>query len=731
MSHGEGSLSSHLQIAGRIPTSRTPMSHPFLNKDYHVRWSTLTPDHIVADIELALTQAQERLDLVTGQDRGRMNFESVVVGLEDATLELDEAWGLVKHLMDVCDSPALREAHNFMLPMVSAFRAKIPLDEHLWDLIETYSKTDDARAQTGVRQRSLEETVAFFRNHGAELSPDKKKRLEDLQAELSQATQKYSENVLDSTNAFELVIDDVTRLAGMPQSAIDGARADASTKGYGTLDEPRYRLTLKAPSLIPVMQYCDDASIRRQLWEGSAAIGRSGEHDNTELVWTILRLRHEKAQLLGKSNFADHILERRMARTGATALEFVERLHKRVKAAFDRETLELQEYRAEAAHYDHELFEPWDVAYWSEKRRKALFDFDPEELRPYFSVDSVINGMFRLAELLFDIKIAERETIFLHPTKVEDSTPASLEPTKPGPVEVWDSHVKFYELRNSDGVHMGSFYADWHPRDSKRAGAWMNCLIGGCPPSQGHDRRLHLGLICGNMSPPVEGKPALLTHDEVQTVFHEFGHLLHQLLGSVELASMNGTNVAWDFVELPSQFMENFCWERESLDFFARHMETGEPIPARLFKRMIAARNYGAASAMMRQLSFGKLDLELHINFADSGAQDLDGVAREITKAYTMPLKTQPPTMARRFSHLFSSPVGYAASYYSYKWAEVLDADAFTRFQREGVLNPLTGRAFRDCILSKGNAEEPAKLFRDFMSRDPDPDALLRRGGLA
>ncbi len=707
------------------------MANPFLSTDFQLRWSTLKPEHIIADIARALQRAQERIDAVIEQDRGRFTFESVILGLEDATLELDQAWGLVEHLDAVCNSPALREAHNAMLPKVSAFRAKIPLNAHLWDLIETYSKTEAARALTGLKQRALEETVAYFHNHGAELTPAQKQRLEELQAELSQVTQKYSENVLDSTNAFELVIDDVNRLQGMPASAIDAARADAAAKGHGTTEAPKYRLTLKAPSFIPVMQYCDDGELRKQMWLGSTGIGRTGEHDNTELIWKTLRLRQEKAELLEKANFADHILERRMAKNGATALEFIERLHKRVKTAFDREVIALQEYRAETAHFDHELFEPWDVAYWSEKRRKALFDFDPEELRPYFSVDGVISGMFRLAELLFDVKITERETIFLASPDAEGHDQVGVDPNRPGLVEVWHPEVKFYEMRNANGVHIGSFFADWHPRDSKRSGAWMNCLRGGCPPAGEHDRRLHLGLICGNMSPPVDGKPALLTHDEVQTVFHEFGHLIHQLLGNVEIPSMNGTNVAWDFVELPSQFMENFCWERESLDFFARHHETGKPIPAKLFKRMIAARNYGAAAAMMRQLSFGKLDLELHINHAKNGSADLDSVAREITQGYTMPLKTEPPTMARRFTHLFASPVGYAASYYSYKWAEVLDADAFTRFQHEGVLNPQTGRAFRDCILSKGNAEDPAKLFRDFMGRDPDPDALLRRDGLA
>jgi len=703
------------------------MVSPFLSQDFHIRWSTLDPSHIQADITQALKTAEEAINRLSEQDRGKMNFDSVVLALDEATRSLNESWGLVTHLDSLCNSPALREAHHAMLPQVSSFFAKIPLNDHLWDLLETYSKTEEARDLPPVKKRALNETMESFRQAGADLPPDKKKRLEELESDLSQTTQKYSENVLDSTNAWEFVTADLDRLSGLPQSAIDAARADAAAKGLGTDEQPQYRFTLKAPSMIPVMEYADDESLRRTMWEGTTGIGRGEKYDNTALVWKILRLRHEKAQLLGKKDFADLVLQQRMAKNGSTALSFIENLHAKVANAFQRETVQLQEYKADGAGKSADLLQPWEVAFWAEKQRKSEYDFDEEELRPYFPLDRVLKGMFELAEKVFDLRITPRETIFV---PVGETCQVSTRPTQDGPVEVWHPQVKFYEVHNEKNVHIGSFYADWHPRDSKRGGAWMNYLRMGAPPSGERDRRLHLGLICGNMTPPVEGKAALLTHDEVCTVFHEFGHLLHQLCGNVEIPSLNGVSVYWDFVELPSQIMENFCWERESLDLFARHHETGDAIPAKLFKKVIAAKNYRSASDIMRQLSFSKLDLELHIRHATTEGADLDQLSRQLIGDYLMPLKTENPSMARRFSHLFSSPVGYAAGYYSYKWAEVLDADAFTRFQKEGVLNNKVGRDFRDKILSKGNSEDPAKLFRDFMGRDPEPMALLVRAGL-
>ncbi len=697
--------------------------HPFLDPSLHIRWSTLGPQHIVPDITAALAHAEANLEALCRTDRGRLTFDNTFLAFEECTAELGEAWGKVTHLDAVCNSPALREAHNEMLPKVTEFYTKLMMNQSLWDLLKTYADTPEAKALTGVSKRFLEETLADFRASGADLPSAQKQRLEQVEAELATATQKYAENVLDSTNAWELILTDPAQLAGLPENAQASALAEARAKGLGSPENPAWRLTLKAPCMVPVMEHADLESIRHQLWLGTCNIGRAEPWDNTALVRAILRLRQEKAHLLGKADFADLVLERRMARTGARALEFTEDLHRRIADAFSRQTRELQEFKAEAVSQPTSPLEPWETAYWSEKRRKALYDFDDEEIRPYFPIDGVLRGMFHIAEQLFSIQIQERPTAFLDPSAPPSAAPAST-------VEVWHPEVKFYEIHNPLGTLLGSFYADWHPRDSKRGGAWMNYLKTGSPPTGDRDRLPHLGLICGNMTPAVDGQPALLSHDEVETVFHEFGHLLHHLLGNVPIKSLNGVNVAWDFVELPSQIMENFCWDRDSLDCFAKHHLSGEPIPPKLFKKMTAARNYLSAVSTMRQLAFGKMDLDLHRIPAPTEATDLDALTDDLLQGYLMPLKTKSPSMARRFTHLFASPVGYAAAYYSYKWAEVLDADCFSRFQKEGILNPQTGQAFRDAILSKGNSEPPEKLFRDFMGRDPELTPLLERNGL-
>jgi oligopeptidase A len=674
--------------------------HPFLASDFKIKWSSLTPVHIKADVTAAIETGKANIETIKTAVPEEATFENTFGALESATEDLDRAWGRVNHLDSVANSDELREALNEMLPVVSEFSSSISLDDDLWKVLKSFASSEAIASLSEIQQRFVQETCDDFKAAGADLDPEAKKRMFEINSELASETQKFGENVLDSTNAWELFVENEEDLAGLPESAKATAAEDAAAKGK----EGQWRFTQQFPSMYPVMQYAENDELRRKIWEGGCTIGHVGEYDNSQHIWNILKLRREKAALLGFKNFADQVLERRMARSGKGALDFTEDLHEKIKDQFETEVVQLQKYKATKTGSESAPLEPWEVAYWSEKQRKELYDFDDEALRPYFPVDQVMEGLFSLTSKLFGIKISSAEA------------------------EAWHPEVTFYDIHDaSSGDHLGSFYADWHPRESKRGGAWMNFLETGLPDP----RTPHLGLICGNMTKPTGDKPALLTHNEVETVFHEFGHLLHHLLSDVGIKSLAGVNVPWDFVELPSQIMENFCWDRESLDFFAKHYETGETIPDELFDKMIAARNYQSASTFMRQLAFGKLDLELHLRSEELEGRDLDEIDRELLQDYKAKLATESPSMSRRFSHLFSSPVGYAAGYYSYKWAEVLDADAFTRFSKEGVLNPETGMSFRKEILAKGNSRPVDESYRAFMGRDPDQTALLERSGLS
>jgi oligopeptidase A len=543
-------------------------------------------------------------------------------------------------------------------------------------------------------------TIDTFRRHGADLDPQGKARLEAIDIELATVTTKFSQNVLDSTNAFELIIADAAGLAGLPPSAVAAARASADQKGI-----PGWRFTLQAPSYTPLMTYLDDAAIRQKMYRAYAIRASHGEHDNRQLLSRILQLRRAKAELLGFSNFADLVLHDRMAHTGQRALEFLQDLKRKTEAQFVRENRDLLEFRRGLEGPDAPELHAWDVAYYAEKQRAALYDFDEEQLRPYFPLERVVAGLFQTVQRLYGIRVVE----------------------EPG-VPVWDPQVRYYAVHDRDGGFIGGFYADWYPRENKRGGAWMDALITGYPSPNGF--KPHLGLICGNLTPPLADRPALLTHYEVTTIFHEFGHLLHHLLSRVEIRSLAGTSVAWDFVELPSQIMENWTWEREPLDLFARHYRTDEPIPGDLFEKMLRARNFRSANTHMRQLGFGFMDLALHIDYDPARDGDVIAYTRGILQQYSPAPLPPEHAMAAAFTHLFANPVGYGAGYYSYKWAEVLDADAFTRFRTQGIFSPETGAEFRDKILARGDSEDPAELYRKFMGRDPDPNALLERSGL-
>ena len=684
--------------------------HPFIANDYHIKWDSLTPDYIEPDIDAALAISEQNLNAIRLVNDAEVTYENTFAALESATEDLERVWGRVNHLDSVMNSEDLRTALNAVLPRVTKFFSSIPLDSVIWSKLKSFADSPAAAELNATQKRFVEETCNDFIQSGAGLPGDKKERVAAIQSRLSEITQKYSENVLDSTNAWELIIDNASRLEGLPESAVAAAAEDAKAKGH----EGKWRFTLQHPSMAPVLKHADDETLRKQVWEANCTVGYKEEYDNTELIWEILKLRQEKAELLGFKDFADLTLSRRMAGSGNGAMQFTEDLHRRITQQFQQESKDLENWKAQQTDSKAQALEPWETGYWAEKRRQAEYDFDDEALRPYFPLNNVMDGMFGIVSKIFGVTIEEKTT-----------------KTNGGTIETWHPECRFYDLFDTKTNELlGSFYADWHPRQSKRGGAWMNSFETGMPGDDNTPREPHLGLMVGNMTKPIGDQPALMTHYEVETIFHEFGHLLHHLLGNVSIKSLSGTRVPWDFVELPSQIMENFCWNRESLDLFARHYETGETIPEDLYQKMIAARNYMSATAYMRQLAFGKLDLELHINPAQYIDRDLDEVDREILDGYKTPLATETPSMARKFNHLFSSPTGYAAGYYSYKWAEVLDADAFTRFQKEGILNPNTGADFREHILSKGNSAPAEELYRNFMGRDPDLQPLLVRAGL-
>jgi oligopeptidase A len=694
--------------------------HPFLSTDFLPKWSTFTAEAIEPSIRHALEEAQQNIETIASQDPAKATYESSFLALEKATESLSRGWGRLQHLDSVSDNPAQREAINILLPDVTDFYSSLSLNPRLFNVLNAVAESDAVNFLTEIQQRHIKETIADFIESGAALPEEEKTRITVIDSKLSKLTKKYSENVLDATNAWELIITDESKLDGLPDSAKAAAAANARSKNIAT---PAWRITLQAPSMSPIMQHAHDEELRKTVWEASTKVGSEAPYDNSELVWKILELRKQKAEILGHTNFADLTLQRRMARNGDTALKFVESIHAKIRDAFLADSKQLSEYKAAKTSTAPEQLEPWEISYWAERQRKEFYDIDDEDLRPYFPVSGVMEGMFGIATKIFGITITQGDTVDLDSIKNQKSTIINRQ-SRPQ-VDTWHPEVTFYEIHDSKTQkHLGSFYADWHPRETKRGGAWMNSL------HTGELDEPHLGLIIGNMSPPVDDTPALLTHREVETIFHEFGHLLHGLLSNVPVKSLSGTNVAWDFVELPSQIMENFCWERESLDLFARHYQTGGPIPEALFQKMLAAKNYMSATVFMRQLALGKLDLELHYHPEKYLGRDLQEVDREILADYRASFTTQAPSMALRFNHLFSSPTGYAAGYYSYKWAEVLDADAFSRFKKEGILNPTTGMAFRENILSKGNSAPPEVLYENFMSRPADPEALLVRAGV-
>jgi oligopeptidase A len=657
-----------------------------------VPFDRISAEHVQPAITALIAQAEAALDAI---EKAPRTYAATLGALEAATEQLELSMSIVEHLESVATTPALRDAYNAVLPSVSAFWSSIALRDGLYRALAELAETPESASLDATRARLLHKTLADFRRQGAQLPPADKEKLKGLDRELSVVTTRFSQNVLDATNAFELMIEDEARLAGLPESARSMARESAQSK-----NKAGYRFTLQAPSVTAVLTYADDAELRREIWTGFNARGTAGEYDNRPLVRELLELRQARARLLGFRDFADLVTDDRMAKDGDSAKRFIDDLTEKSIGAFEREQKELAEF---AASLGAKLpLMPWDVGYYVEKLRKARFELDEEELRAYFPADRALQGAFDVAERLYGVKIAQLSG-----------------------VPVWDPSVTTYEIKDEGGSRLGIFHVDLYPRENKRGGAWMHGLLASVPPAP------NLAVFCCNSAAPSGGKPSLLLHRDVETLFHEFGHLLHHCLSRVSVRSLAGTRVAQDFVELPSQIMENWCSERDALNLFAGHYETGAPLPEALLQRLNATRTFRAASMQMRQLGFAAVDLALHIDYAADKDGDVMDYGNRILQRYAASELPKDYGMLAGFSHLFSHPVGYAAGYYSYKWAEVLDADAFGRFKREGIFNPSVGRAFRDSILAQGDARDPMDLFVAFMGRKPDPQALLLRQGLA
>ena len=653
-----------------------------------VPFDRIRPAHVAPAMREALARANEEIGALV--DSEEADYDGVVKKLDRIGERVARVWAPISHLNNVHATPEYREAFGAVLPEVTQFWSRLLNNDRLYERVRTCSDQDGGRPLTDLERRHLDRLVKEFVRAGADLDQEAKTRLEELRMELSRLGQKFQENVLEETAAFGKVIEDVSILDGLPPSALERAAQLAKAKG-----KEGWLITLDMPSVQAVLKHANSRELRREIHQAYLGRCTDGPRDNRSIIEQILALRREMADLLGYPDFPDYRLELSMARSGGRVHEFLTELVSGTTAYWKRDLAELE---AHAAERGLETLEPWDVSWVSESLKRQRFDLDDEALRPWFPLEEVQRGLFELVRVLFGLEI-----------RAVDNP------------HVWDPEVGFFEITGDDGVLLGRFYTDWFPRDEKRQGAWMDSFITGGPTSDGFEP--HLAFIGGNFNPPVGDEPALLTHREVQTLFHEFGHLLHHCTSRVEIKGRAGINVAWDWVEVPSQLMENWTWEKDALDLFAHHYKTGEPFPEDLLGRMLKARRFMNGWGQMRQLSFATLDLALHRTYG--GEEPVMDFARRQLLSFAPNDRFVERHLLTSFGHLFAG--GYASAYYSYLWSESLEADVFSRFLNEGVLDPEAGRQYLDTILSQGDRTDPEELFREFMGREPDPKALIAR----
>lgn len=678
------------------------MTNPLLSGFTLPPFSAIKPEHVVPAVTKALESCRAMVEQVVAHG-APWTWENLCQPLAETDDQLGRIFSPVSHLNSVKNSPELREAYEQTLPLLSEYSTWVGQHEGLYQAYRNLRDGEHYAALNTAQKKAVDNALRDFELSGIGLPEAQQKRYGEIAARLSELGSAYSNNVLDATMGWSKLITDESLLAGMPESALAAAQALAQSK-----EQEGWLLTLDIPSYLPVMTYCDNQALREEMYRAYSTRAsdqgpNAGKWDNTPIMEEILALRHELALLLGFGNYAEKSLATKMAENTHQVLEFLTDLAKRARPQGEAELAQLRTFAQE--HYGVGNLEPWDLTYYGEKQKQHLYSISDEQLRPYFPENKAVNGLFEVVNRIYGITARERHD-----------------------VDVWHPDVRFFELYDAKGELRGSFYLDLYAREHKRGGAWMDDCVGQLRKADGVLQKPVAYLTC-NFNRPVNGKPALFTHDEVTTLFHEFGHGLHHMLTQIETAGVSGINgVPWDAVELPSQFMENWCWEPDALAFISGHYETGEPLPKSMLDKMLAAKNYQAAMFILRQLEFGLFDFRLHAQFDPAqGAKILDTLA-EIKKQVAVVPGPAWGRFPHAFSHIFAG--GYAAGYYSYLWADVLAADAFSRFEEEGIFNRETGLAFLENILSRGGSEEPMTLFKRFRGREPQLDAMLHHYGI-
>lgn len=679
------------------------MSNPLLLKSDLPAFERIKAEHIVPAVESVLSQNRLRIAqrLESNEPPNWQNVAELTAELDE---KLERVWSPVRHLIAVANSEALRKAYNACLPLISEYHTELGHKIELYNLWLKLNEQSKELCLDDAQCKVVQDTLREFHLSGVDLDEQKKKEFSDLQMRLSMLQTKFEENLLDATHGWSLTLEDEKKLNGMTKSGLALARQMAETQG-----EKGYRLTLDFPSYDALISYCNDRKLRETVYTAYATkasdLGPQGGHwDNTDILSEILLLRRRLAKLLGLSSFAEMSLMTKMAGTPEEVLGFLKDLATRSHRSAERELQELRTFASEELGIEE--IESWDLAYVSQKLRENRYRFDEEKIKTYFPVERVLSGLFGLANDLFGITITKN----------------------PEKIETWHKDVKFYDVRDATGNLRAQFYVDLYARENKRGGAWMDECRG--YHEQSEEPKHPIAYLTCNSSPPIGGKPGLFTHDEVVTLFHEFGHGLHHMLTRVPYAQISGIRgVEWDAVELPSQFMENWCWKDEILERISGHYETGEPLPESLRNALLETRDFQAGMQMLRQIEFSVIDMRLHMASELLDGEKIQELIDSIRKEIAVIIPPKFNRFQNSFSHIFGG--GYAAGYYSYKWAEVLSADAFARFEEEGLFNRETGTSFLSNVLEMGGSKPALELFRNFRGREPRIDALLKQTGIA